>query len=1194
MNESMVFHFTNGKLDSDNGVYQAKLVNCTYQDKVENEDGVIKIVPKINQVSNELKLKDKLDKKLIGGKNRLPGLKVMQSYIVVNMENKVFASSAFTISMRFYINENTATTMMLFQGGSIPLQIMLQKTAANYSIQTQIKLNRCWKTCRTDEFIKPNTWYTVSVVFTGEEILTILSGKVIARRSFIDMEYEDGELNSPYYIGIASDQKSKQFIGMISSFSVYDRVQEQLLPLVEKAEQQGFMAIDSKYQDMVEKGNSPGKSVSIEKTLIASDKKTVVGLYRQYESGYIFWSYDSGTHYIPDAIYEKYATEGGATGKAGFPVEDAVEENGNIKCFFENGCIIYSTKTGAVFLQGEILVTYILLGAENSKLGLVTKEPYSIYSGLCLECQNGLMFYSETTGVHIVADQFYTYYKNCSKEMKARLGLPVTDLEKRFTQKREQYEIQTFESGVLFGQSVCPIIYISKDIWQKYLQLGGPDGTLGFPGMKSCGTNKISNGNKSAEYCDFSNGVIFQQEGSREAFAITDLVLRLGQVRSGKIDDGWNDKSAELVVYLTVKENGNPVTIDGKKMDDYRLNGHSGTSYNIGKQYTFKKIQGKSSFYFKVKTDDWDQTNSNDYLGSFIYQFDIFNMWGMDFVEKKTASDGSFAGTVNLTEAGGSSNRNLTAITLDYSISGVYKPKPNASFREEKWWSFHNFSGPDSLNYETYSSTFKDVNYIQGKWWEKLFNPMDYLFYKAVEGCCKKGNCFGMSLLGMEAFFNKSVYALPIYRYNLTDSLKHLINCKHMYQYGLSNFRHTVNAALSADMWNPKKVFWSVKRETDAGRVSIVSVHNISKGVGHSMMAYKCEENVKTGTCRIYLADPNVPYAKGETVKDPTYLEIYQNTNTFAYCITDGNGVVKESDEFNTKKFGQAAVAIVDTPFGLVSKEPHTPSAYVIGLALTAIFQLPRFLFNFIMTLVSGDAECEQVSAGSQQLFDYTTGQKNVKDITQGDKKLLYLPFGYDEDSRNQTLVLATGFEKEELVFKMKGTRTGTYTQRCMASDKEIEVTAPIKASETDEIHIKKTDSNMAELSIKTLGNVKQVKVAYTVKRANKGLQDVKYEVELPVGKKASKMYLNKLTGDLNISLNNKNEKVTVTRTVTLNGKKKISNITAQSTDAFQEIRFGGFTQVGTSKLGVNIALMSRKTGKISNLTRKEITQTIK
>ena len=54
MNESMVFHFTNGKLDSDNGVYQAKLVNCTYQDKVENEDGVIKIVPKINQVSNLL------------------------------------------------------------------------------------------------------------------------------------------------------------------------------------------------------------------------------------------------------------------------------------------------------------------------------------------------------------------------------------------------------------------------------------------------------------------------------------------------------------------------------------------------------------------------------------------------------------------------------------------------------------------------------------------------------------------------------------------------------------------------------------------------------------------------------------------------------------------------------------------------------------------------------------------------------------------------------------------------------------------------------------------------------------------------------------------------------------------------------------------------------------------------------------
>jgi hypothetical protein len=661
------------------------------------------------------------------------------------------------------------------------------------------------------------------------------------------------------------------------------------------------------------------------------------GRRRVYQGGHIYWSSTTGAWSVRGAILARYLQAGGAAGFLGFPVTDELDggKAGSKVSRFAHGGIWWSAQTGAREVHGEILRKYLVMGGEGGFLGLPTTDELDhAPGGKRSAFQGGVILWSPGTGAYEVHGAILARYDALGGSA-AFLGFPISDETDVRGVGGANGKLSRFVGGTIYWSPATGAFEVHGAIRERYEIIGGPASEFGFPT-----TNETAVGALGVRYNGFQNGVI-AWTGRLGAVGIRDLELHLGWVKSGPIDDGIGDSSAELVTYTTVHVNGQALETNVR-----RPGGHAGTSYNIDRRYPVPNVRPDTAITFEIKVDDWDKVSSNDYLGTFRRTLDIATMWGL-------AEDGQgvFIGTP-LAHKGGDAP-NTGTVRLDFAVRTT-RPSafdPTKTFREQCWWPFGNPTTP-TLTTQQYADTYRDVGH-RTNWVEKAVHPWDSLFYLAYKGLAAKGNCYGMSLEGALAATDRSLYSEPIHRFGFNDGLRSVFNIKHGYQVGDGSVRWILAKLGTLDAIRPRRVYDNVRAAIARRDWPLISMFNLSSFTGHTVLGYECPPVPAGRPLVIRVADPNAPFGAGGALH-PTYIEIDPAADTFRFVTP--NGVKYQSTRIADLLPG---TLMFETPVSQVAGPPRTPFWEFAALLLAVGGVL----------VVAGDAEAEQLTADGTPLY---------------------------------------------------------------------------------------------------------------------------------------------------------------------------------------------------------------------------------
>ncbi|MDK9640651.1 glucosaminidase domain-containing protein [Propionibacterium freudenreichii] len=231
------------------------------------------------------------------------------------------------------------------------------------------------------------------------------------------------------------------------------------------------------------------------------------GAWQQFANGRIYWSQATGAHAIKGGIGDVYFAMGdSALTDIGLPTGDERDlGNGMWVQQFQNGRIFWSGATGGHATNGDIAAAYAALGdSAYSYLGLPTADPVSVRSGVMQSFQSGRIFWSPTTGAHIVHGGINDTYTSLGSSAFADLGLPTSD-----EAAVANGWAQQFEKGSIFWSYATAGVVVHGNIGAIYASLGtdGP-ASLGLP------SGQVTTLADGSQYQQFQRGLIYWSQAS--------------------------------------------------------------------------------------------------------------------------------------------------------------------------------------------------------------------------------------------------------------------------------------------------------------------------------------------------------------------------------------------------------------------------------------------------------------------------------------------------------------------------------------------------------------------------------------------------------------------------------------------------------------------------------------------------------
>jgi uncharacterized protein with LGFP repeats len=245
----------------------------------------------------------------------------------------------------------------------------------------------------------------------------------------------------------------------------------------------------------------------------ASDAEAVV----QPFTGGRLYACDQGVYYLYGEILREYLERGSHEGWLGFPVAEAVYEEGAWRQHFEGG-VIYLNKGDAHTVRAALLNHVGEYCYPSSGEVAISAHLFST-EGVSQEFEHAAgakkVIYSSVHGAYSVAGELLQYYRS-SGETASRLGFPAGD-ERRNTGPGDPYVRtsveQEFEGGVISGQPGSGLFMVPKEahdlIW------GDPDiaTRLGFPVSEE---EPVGWADDRIQF--FENGVVTLRAGKRAAW----------------------------------------------------------------------------------------------------------------------------------------------------------------------------------------------------------------------------------------------------------------------------------------------------------------------------------------------------------------------------------------------------------------------------------------------------------------------------------------------------------------------------------------------------------------------------------------------------------------------------------------------------------------------------------------------------
>lgn len=229
------------------------------------------------------------------------------------------------------------------------------------------------------------------------------------------------------------------------------------------------------------------------------------------------------------AIYNRYMTLGGETGKLGAPTKDVRCGLVNGGCYqnFENGAILWTKSTGAWESTGSIRSYWITTGWEGGSLGYPTGPEESVPTGGYQQSyERGIIIGKYSSGYWMSRGSIRDRWLKTGGTS-GSLGYPTGPETALPTGGWRQ----TFENGVILGQYATGYWDSSSDILAYYLSLGGPASKMGYP-VKEMRCGLVEDGC----YQNFQHGAILWTEA-------TGAWESTGSIRARWTQTGWEGGS---------------------------------------------------------------------------------------------------------------------------------------------------------------------------------------------------------------------------------------------------------------------------------------------------------------------------------------------------------------------------------------------------------------------------------------------------------------------------------------------------------------------------------------------------------------------------------------------------------------------------------------------------------------------------
>jgi hypothetical protein len=587
----------------------------------------------------------------------------------------------------------------------------------------------------------------------------------------------------------------------------------------------------------------------------------------------------------------------------GYLVSDEINaaQGGSRKSLFSGGGIYWSAGTGAIAVTGQMWVDYEAMG-ESRAIGLPVAAVVLIGGGRQQVFQRGQMFWrSGSSKAFMVIGAILA--KFLATGGTATWGFPVSDENDVMAGTTVIGRVSEFQYCTIYwsGASGAAIIY--GEIRNKYRNIGGPGGRLGFP---TSDESDVPGAAAPARINSFQNGSIVWFGSEAETYVCEAFDIVLGTVDT-KESEGWLRGENDIYMYAVIDDNG--AVLHNERIPS--SGDHGGHNvYPVDKRFDLgpagiipNNIYRNIGFTLDVWDADWP--DDDDHLGLLNSTLNAANAWGLRGNPLGLLNSGSFD--------------NINNISWAVAPHGDVNAWPPA----KKWWGVQNQS-TDPITYHQYATAFRDVD-SEPEWWD-IPDWLKKLFYEvAVKGVAKNGNCFGMSL---EAIYSKKDRALltePVDRFNTWDpTVANEFNIKHQYQVGASAIWWFVGEFLTGQTHDPVSVFKATRNAFNAGCDPVVCIaqHYDFSGAPHCILPVGWNDSVTPWELQV--RDPNFP-----TTSDgdpPRILYVDPTANTFHY---DG-GSVYDGGEWSGGRFHYM-------PFDLVNERPRTPVYEAIMLLLTGV-----------------------------------------------------------------------------------------------------------------------------------------------------------------------------------------------------------------------------------------------------------------
>lgn len=731
----------------------------------------------------------------------------------------------------------------------LPFRLVADRgtTAGTLTVSAEVRTSASGWAAATTRFgptLAPGEWHTAALAYDLDTLAVFIDGQIVSVHAF-----PDGTLGAAaghrLAVGNALDHTG-HFHGRLAAVRWQDHIPAALESQLDDRRSSAEWFVTYKYELL-----RPQLDLGTARDALTYDA-AVDAYVQDYDNGLMMYHDGAGVAFeMHGAIVATYRSLSERS-PLGHLVSDErdTRKAGGRKSQFDQGAIYWSPATGAVPVIGQLYLDYERLG-ESAGIGFPTGLATAVPGGQQQAFEGAMMFHrAGAAAAHEVHGAILAHYLAIGGP--ARWGFPLTDETDVMSNGSSIGRSNDFDGCTVYWSSLTGAWEVHGAIRDRFHAMKGPAGVLGFP---TCDETDVPGAPAPARCNTFQHGSLLWFGGDVvPAMPFRIYIGRLDTVESEGLFMGQND----LYLRVTVTDRGSTV-FDQRfpSSGDYGGNNSLDFDYLVPALITPNRLDQLVT----LRVDVWDSDDGapfgggDDHLGTWTRTLGPADGWGM---------------------ADNSGLLNSGAFDDIQNITASIKPQVDASqlTEEQKWWGVANRSTP-TISYGQYGDAFSDVD-DQPEWWD-IGDDLEELFYAlVVEGLAGSGNCFGMSLEGINARKGRSLFGLPLDRFTSWDTCRNEFNIKHCYQVGAGPIWWFVGQFLSGNTHDPVDVFTATRASFAAGDnpVLCLAQNYDFSGAPHCVMPVAW--NSAVSPWEITICDPNHPGELQTLYVDP-------GVNTFHY-----------------------------------------------------------------------------------------------------------------------------------------------------------------------------------------------------------------------------------------------------------------------------------------------------------------------